>query len=76
MFKSLHKDLEDLNNSFKELVEEIVVSFVVIILLLIGLMAYIIGATSNAVKQLNDLNEELDAKTAQIEVQAERTINK
>ena len=76
MFKSLHKDLEDLNNSFKELVEEIVVSFVVIILLLIGLMAYIIGATSNAVKQLNDCNEELDAKMAQIEVQAERIINK
>lgn len=76
MFKSLHKDLEDLNNSFKELVEEIVVSFVVIILLLIGLLAYIIGVTSNAVKQLNDLNEELDAKTAQIEVQAERIINK
>ena len=76
MFKSLHEDLEDLNSSFKELVEEIVVSFVVIILLLIGLIAYIIGTTSNAVKQLNDLNEELDAKMAQIEVQTERIINK
>jgi hypothetical protein len=76
MFKSLHKDLEDLNNSFKELVEEIVVSFVVVILLLIGLLVYIIGVTSNAVKQLNDFNEELDAKTAQIEVQAERIINR
>ena len=76
MFKSLHEDLEDLNSSFKELVEEIVVSFVVVILLLIGLMAYIIGATSNVVKQLNDCNEELDAKMAQIEVQTERIINK
>ena len=76
MFKSLHEDLEDLNSSFKELVEEIAVSFVVVILLLIGLMAYIIGATSNVVKQLNDCNEELDAKMAQIEVQTERIINK
>jgi hypothetical protein len=76
MFKSLHKDLEDLNNSFKELVEEIVVSFVVVILLLIGLLANIIVVTSNAIKQCNDFNEELDAKMAQIEVQTERIINK
>ena len=79
----MKKNLERINSTFGELDEsfkeinkglKILIGETIFFTVLISF--FLIGATVNAVKQLNDFNAELDAKMAQIEAQCERIISR
>ena len=63
--KQIHNDLKEINRTFIIIIVEMIVFTVI-------LSAFIIGATINMCKQLNDFNAELDQKYAQIEQQFNR----
>ena len=69
MYSEIKEDLREVRTGLRTLLIETIVFTVL-------LSVFIVGATLNTVKQLNDFNAELDAKMAQIEAQMERTINR